>query len=181
MLQLNYTLIKQDYVNYYLYMYWDEKKKKKARLKNLLKQLLYNVIILVAIYFSNVGRQNFTFVLIIFAIIFTTTLLSFVGGKASLEKQANNIANDVDNQSIFTQYTLIASDEALVVKTTFCESKFYWKTFVDKMENEAYYYLFENALQAVLIPKHAFKNNDEKVIFDTILLRNLPLEIELKN
>ena len=50
-----------------------------------------------------------------------------------------------------------------------------------KTETEAYWFLFVNGIQAIIIPKRIFGSKIEKAEFEKILLRNLSLEAEVND
>lgn len=181
MLHLNYTIEANDYVQYYTYMYWDDKKRKKIRLRNTAKQIAYNILFCGILFYSSFAGRNNKYIILISSLIFAITLLSFIGGKNALRTEALKVANDEDNASIFTNYNLVVSNDEIIIKTSFLESKYYWKAFIKKIEIEDYYFLFTNTLQAVLIPKRAFINDTEQAAFDKILTQNLSLDAEFKD
>ena len=178
---LNYTITKEDYVSYYTYMYWDEPLRKRKRINNILKQASIFFLVIAILFFTNVHGVLNLFSLPIFLLIIGSTLLPLFTGKIQLAKQAADIADNPDNDSIFKKITLTILEDVLIVKSEMIESKFNWKGFTKKTEIDKYYYLFQNTMQAIIIPKRAFTNNEEKLAFDKILSRNLSLDAEIKD
>jgi hypothetical protein len=181
MITIQYTLSKDDYVSYFTYIYWDEKGRKRKRLKNLFKQLFFLLLFTLVMFYTGSFRSNLKFVVPILLLIFGTSTISFISGKSDLESQAKSIADNPENESLFLETFLNISDSELQIKNKLIASTYQWSAFVNKIETDTYYFLFENSLQAIVIPKRAFKNNDEKMAFDKILSRNLSLEAELKD
>jgi hypothetical protein len=162
-------------------MYWDEPSRKRKRINNILKQVFLFFLVISVLFFLNTHSLINIFSLPIFLLILGSTLLPLITGRSQMVKQASEIADDADNESIFKDILLSAEEYELVIKSVLVESKYNWKGFTKKTETEKYYYLFQNAMQAIIIPKRAFKNNEEKIAFDKILSRNLSLDAELKD
>ncbi len=56
-----------------------------------------------------------------------------------------------------------------------------WKAVVRKTETETYFFLFINSIQAIIIPKRAFDNKDEKAEFKKMLSKHISLDAEIKD
>ena len=176
MVQLQYSLTKQDYVAYFVFVFWEAESRKKARFKNMLKQvglsaLFYGVIV----YTGGFGK----FSIPILTLLFLISFLPFISGRGDLEKQAEDIANDPLNASIFLQNLLTATDACVHIKNEVLDAKYTWKAISSKTENNQYYFLFLNAFEAIIIPKTAFVNQDEQQLFEKLLTKNISLEAEI--
>ena len=64
------------------------------------------------------------------------------------------------------------------VKNRFTETKYFWNAIIKKTETDTHYFLFENSLQAIIIPKRACKSEEEKLALRKVLSRNLSLDAE---
>jgi YcxB-like protein len=181
MITIKYTLSKEDYVEYFAYMYWDDKGRKKQRIKNVCKQLLYVLLFCSVLYFTGSFGSKPKFIILAVFLIFAVSLLPLISGRSDLESQAKAIADDPENGSIFLEMLMTISDNDFQVKNKLTETKYNWVAFVNKIETKNHYYLYENAMQAIIIPKRAFKNIEEQQAFDKILSRNLSLDAELKD
>lgn len=176
MVSLNYTLTKDDYIKFYTHVFWEEGKKK--RRVNFLKQGFFLITFLIVLYFAG-GLGSFNnFSIAIYSLIFLSTLLPLISGKSSIIRSAEKIADNPDNDSLFTDYNLTATDSELLIKTEFTETKYYWKAIIKKTETDSHYFLFENSLQAIIIPKSACKSEEEKLALSKVLSRNLSLDAE---
>jgi hypothetical protein len=181
MITIHYTLSKDDYVNYYTYMYWDAKDRKRKRLRNMIKQAGFFCLFSSVLFFSGVyGRMN-KISISVFLLFFAGAFLPMLTGRSQMVKQAEAIADDPDNFSIFNETTLTANDTEISLKSIIVDSKLKWDAVIKKTETSNYYFLFLNAMQAIIIPKSAFINIDEQHAFDKILSRNLSLDAELKD
>jgi hypothetical protein len=162
-------------------MYWDEPSRKRKRINSILKQVGTFFLVVSILFFLNNRALINIFSLPIFILILGSTLLPLFTGRSQMVKQASEIADNPDNDSIFKAIILSAEENELVIKSALVESKYNWKGFTKKTETEKYFYLFQNAMQAIIIPKRAFKNIEEQQAFDKILSRNLSLDAELKD
>jgi hypothetical protein len=162
-------------------MYWDEPSRKRKRINNILKQVGIFSLVVSILFFSRVNIFINIFSLPVFVIIIVSSFLPLLTGRSQMIKQATNLADNVDNESIFKEVSLFVTDDKFFIKNTLVEASYNWKAFIKKTETEKYYYLFQNSMQATIIPKRAFTNNEEKMAFDKILSRNLSLEAELKD
>ncbi len=176
MLSLQYILTKDDYISFYVQIFWEEGKKK--RRLNFLKQGGFLIAFLIVLYFAG-GMGTFNnFSIAIYAFIFLSTLLPILSGKASVIRSAEKINENPENSSLFTQYYFTATDSELIIKNSFTETKYFWKAIIKKTETNTHYFLFENSLQAIIIPKSACKSEQEKLALSKILSRNLSIEAE---
>lgn len=179
MLTLSYTLEKEDYVNYYAFVMWDAPENKKKRLLYYVKQVLPIFFFVWAFYYTGLFKRDSLFIFVIAGFLILTSLLSLLGVRTNMLKQAEKIANNPDNQSIFLPTILSVSESGLVFKSDIQESKYQWKAFIKKQESTRYYFLFISAIQGVIIPKRAFSNAEEKARFEKLLQHNLSFEAEL--
>ncbi len=181
MVTLHYSTTKEDYELYYTFMYWDKKDRKRKRLRNLLKQAIFYLLIISFLFFSKSYSFLGSYSIGIFLFVLVFNLLPFFTGRAQIVKQAESITNDPENESIFMEVTVVATDTDLHLKDKFTQTTTLWAAIIKKIETPTHYYLFINGMQAYLIPKRAFKNNEEKSAFDKILSRNLSLDAELND
>ncbi len=179
MLKLQYTITKNDYINYYSFMYWDEGTRRKKRLLNMAKQIGVLAIFFAILYFTNVLRNISNTSLIFFVIIFGSSALPLFTGRLQIKKQAEVIADNEENESIFKEMMLEISDAGIYTKNEYVETNYKWISVIKKQESDDYYFLFQNAMQALIIPKRAFNNTNEKMIFDKLLSKNLSLQAEI--
>ena len=175
-----YNFTKEDYTAYYNHVMWASGAKKKERINNLLKTL-GNVLVFGAIFFYVSGRQySLKIILPAFIIIIGISALSLFVYKTKLDKQLEAFLENDENKNIFIANSLFANEKEITIKTEFAQHTYRWQSFINKVEIDTHYFLFINAVQAIIIPKKAFINNDEKIAFDKILSSTLPLEIQLK-
>ena len=176
MVALQYDITKEDYISFYTFVFWEEGKKK--RRLNSLKQAIFLIVFLLLLYFA-VGRGSFNYIsIIIYGLIFFSVILPLLNGKNAIVKNAQKITDNEENASIFTTYHLVATDADLIIKNHFVETKYFWNAIITKSETATHYYLFENAMEAIIIPKRACKNEEERVALSKILSRNLSMDAE---
>ncbi len=181
MVSLHYRITKDDYVHFYTYVVWDAGDKKKARRKSILKQIGFVLVFLAVYYFVGGFRYLNKISFIIILLMFGTSLLPLIGGRTGADKQAEEIADDPENASVFVDNFLTAGDSGLEIKNEISETKYSWAAFIKKSETEEHYFLFLNSIYAIIIPKRVFNNKEEHAEFNKILTKNLSLQAEVNN
>ncbi len=179
MLSLQYALTREDYTNYYTYVMWDAPENRKKRTTYYLKQLIPIAFFLLAFYYTGLFDRNSLFILVIAGFLVLTSLLSLFGVRSNIKRQAEKIAENPANSSIFLPLALSASEAGLSIKDELSEGRFQWKAIIRKQENHQYYFLFINGIQAIIIPKRAFHSSDEKQLFDKLLQQQLSFDAEI--
>lgn len=180
MVSLKYTITKEDYINFYTHVMWDAGDKKKARAKSVLKQVGFVALFIAVYYFAGGFRLLNTFSVIIIMLMFATSLLPLFGGRNAVRSQAEDIADDPENASVFTDNIFTASEAGTEVRTNVSDIKYTWPAITRKTETPAYFFLFLNAIHALIIPKRAFAGKAEEEEFKGLLTRYLSLEADIK-
>ncbi len=178
MVSLKYTLLKEDYVNYYAYILWDAPGNRKKRILHYAKQLVPIGLFLFAFYYTGILDRSSRFVLLIMVAILITALLSLFGLRSIMLKQGKKIADDPGNSSIFLETQLLANESGIILKDSLKELRYGWAAFIRKEENAACYMLFTSSLQGIIIPKRVFDAN-EKAQFDKLLAQYLSFDADL--
>ncbi len=178
MLSLKYTLLKEEYVNYYTYVLWDAPGNRKKRLLHYAKQLVPIGLFLFAFYYTGILDRSSRFVLLIMAALLITALLSLFGLRSVILKQGKKIADDPGNSSIFQETQLLANESGIILKDNLKEIRYAWAAFIRKEENAACYMLFTSSLQGIIIPKRVF-DAAEKAQFDKLLAQYLSFDADL--
>ena len=176
MIALKYDITEDDYISFYTHIFWEEGKKK--RRINFLKQGGFLIAFLFLLYFfGGIGSFN-NLSIAIYALIFLSTFLPLLSGKGAIVRSAKRITENAENSSLFTEYNLLANDAELIIKNRFTETKYFWNAIIKKTETDTHYFLFENSLQAIIIPKSACKSEEEKLALRKVLSRNLSMDAE---
>jgi len=178
MISLNYSISKEDYVNYYTFVLWDGPANRKKRVIYYLRQLVPLLIFVFAFYYTGIFERNSKFTLLIIGFIFLTSILSFVGVRSNTAKRAHQITDDPGNSSIFNEMSMIVSETGIALRTDLIESKYQWKSFIKKQENKDYFFLFTSSIQALIIPKRIF-NVSERAQFEKLLSQYLSFDAEI--
>ncbi|MFC4261532.1 YcxB family protein [Ferruginibacter yonginensis] len=165
---------------FYTYTFWDAPGRKKKRIKNVLRQATYLLIFAAILIFGGTVSLFSMYVYILLGVMLFFTLLPLFSGKNDLETQATNIANDPENAIVFLPTTVTATPQSIQLQNELNTSIYNWAAFVKKAENTGYYFLFVNALQAIIIPKNAFQNKIDLQTFDTLLSKHLSFDVALK-
>ncbi|MEO8770165.1 MAG: YcxB family protein [Ferruginibacter sp.] len=181
MVSLKYAITKEDYSNYYTYVMWDAPGNKKKRLYYYGKQVLPIILLLFAFYYTGFLQRSDKFILIVTGFLVATTLLSFLGVRTATMRQADKVAEDPGNSSIFLEHMVTVSDTGINIKDELKEVRFQWAAITKKLESKNYYFLFHNSIQAIIIPKRVFISQDEKLQFEKILSQHLTFDAEVSH
>jgi hypothetical protein len=180
LISLQYTITKEDYAAYYNYAMWSSPDRKKKRIYAILRQLGSAAFFLGIYYYSFRNSYSTNTLLVAVAVFLVISILSIFSTKNTLDKQLDEFIQNPDNANIFSDTFLTATDTDLKLQSEYFETKALWKAIVNKAETDSHYFLYINAVQAFIIPKRCFKNNEEKNAFDRILSRTLSLDAQIK-
>ncbi len=178
MLTLEYAISREDFISFCMFTTWDAPDNDKKRRRYYLKQIGTIVLFTAAFYYTGLFDRSSKFSFIVIGWIVLTAVISMYGARSAVMKQAERAADDPDNANIFSHNLLHLSETGLLIKDEFSETKFQWNAFIKKQEDDHYYFLFYNSLQAIIIPKRVFKNADETV-FKELLTRFLSFDAEV--
>ena len=179
MLSLQYNITKEDYINYYSYVTWDAPENRKKRMIHYGRQLLPIIFFLFAFYYTGLFERNRFFILLIAGFLILTSVLSLLGIRSIIVKQATKIADNPANSSLFLTASLVISETGILLKDDLKEEKYQWRAFIKKQESGQCYFLFINAIQALIIPKRLFSSAEEKQLFEKLLQQHLSFDAEL--
>ena len=179
MVTLQYALTKEDYVNYYTYVMWDAPENRRKRIIYYIKQIIPIILFIAAFYYTGIFERNSKFILLILGFIFLTSLLSLIGVRSNTSRQAEKVADDPNNSSIFLEVSMIVSETGIATKDALVETKFQWRSFIKKQESDAYYFLFTSSIQALIVPKRVFTNAADKLQFEKLLSQYLSFDAEI--
>ncbi|CAN5787693.1 hypothetical protein BH11BAC4_BH11BAC4_24640 [soil metagenome] len=178
MISLNYSISKEDYINYYTYVLWDAPANRKKRISYYLRQLVPLLLFIFAFYYTGIFDRSSKFTLIIIAAIILTSIFSFIGVRSNTLRRAEKIASDPSNSSIFLETAMIVSETGIALKNRLAETRYQWNAFIKKQESNEYYFLFTSGIQAMIIPKRIF-NQDERMQFEKLLSQQLSFDAEI--
>jgi hypothetical protein len=181
MVSLKYSLTKEDYINYYTYVMWDAPGNKRKRILYYSKQLLPILIFFFAFYYTGLFDRPGKFIFIIAGFLVLTSLLSFFGVRTNTMKQAEKVADDSGNSSIFIPLIVNASESGISVKDELKEIHYQWAAIIKKLESQNYYFLFHNSIQAIIIPKRAFTSPADKLQFEKLLAQYLSFDADVSH
>ena len=181
MLSLNFALTKNDFCNFYLHVMWDAPAKQKKRQWHFLKQIITTILFITVFFITGLFKRSNSFSFIVLVLILLTTILSAIGLRSGIKKEAEKISDHIDNASFFLPTVIIISNGGFHLKDEFTERIFHWPAFTKMEENEGYYFLFYTASEAIILPKRTFRSPQDKEIFEELLAKFLSFEATFKN
>ena len=116
-----------------------------------------------------------------FSIFVLTTiyLLPLFTKKTDNHKQSLKVINNPLNGNMLTQTHVIISETGLFAKDEFSEVRFNWTSIVKKEETKAYYFLYLNSVQAIIIPKRILRSETEKIQLQKLLSQYISFHAEV--
>ena len=178
MLTVHFNLTKEDYNNYYIFVSWDAPGNQRKRALYFLKNMGTIVLFTAVFYLTGLFDRSSVFAFVVISFILITSVLSITGVRSSIRQQAEKISNDPENISLFTTTAITISETGILLQDEFTERRFQWYAFIKKQENKEYYFLFYSSLEAIIIPKRAFKAS-EQLLFEGLLSRFLSFDADL--
>jgi YcxB-like protein len=179
MLSLKYVISKDDYINYYTYIMWDAPERKKKHVKYYLRQIVTNAIIIGVLFYSGIFDIREFFIYIYVGALLLIVLFQVFSARNRVKKEAEKIVEDPYNASIFLETELQLSETGVFKKDAVKETRYTWSAFMKKQENNEYYFLFLNKIDALIVPKKTFKSALDKIIFEQLLIEHLSLDAEI--
>lgn len=180
MLQLEYTITEEEFLNYNYFVGWMDPAKKLKRLKFYLFAIIGFPVI--AGFLLSQGKKTLELSSIIYIVIGTIALLLLLRFRLRpvFDKQAKKLLQQPGGDTILSRMNATIEEKGFFLKTKTAEAKYEWNAFQRKVIANNCYYLFVNARQAAIIPFSAFQSPAEREKFDALLLQYLPLKTELK-
>jgi hypothetical protein len=143
-----------------------------------LRQLLPILLYAAAFYYTGLFRRDNLFIFAIVGFLALTFISSIFSGRRIVKKQAEKLTDDPANASFFTPSFLQFSDTGVVTRNNNSSSHFQWHAFNRLLENEQYYFLFTNAVQAVIVPKRCIAPVDKSNL-DKMLRQHISFDAEI--
>lgn len=179
MITVKYSITEEDYINYYTYAMWDAPDRKKARIKYYLRQLLINGGIIAILLFTGIFRFQPLYLYAYGGILLLSAAGQIFYARNNIKKQAEKITANQSNRFIFLEIYAEINETGILQKDEVSEIKYQWGAFIKKQENDDYYFLFINSIQAIIFPKRIFKTAEEKMKFEKFLSQYLSFDAEV--
>jgi len=177
-IQFSFALTKEDYINYYTYVFWDAPENRSKRLGYYVRQALPLLAFILAFYYTGVFQRNDVFISIVIVLIIITSGLSLFNVRGNTLRAAERVANKKENSSLFEEKMIEINELGIFTKTNKVEINYLWEAFIRKNETPEYYFLFTSAHYALIIPKRTFPTPAHKGTFEKLLLQHLSFEAD---
>jgi len=156
-MQIQFKLTEEDFLNFNLYHVKHSKTATRAlRLQQFLIPLLY---VLAAFIFSMIGDMPFLFLLVPFLVL--SVVWIFLAPKffySSVMRNVKKMLKEGKAGGITGNYTMTLTEEGLAESTPIEEKKTRWDGITSFQEDDDYFYLYNSAVSAYILPKRALKN-----------------------
>jgi hypothetical protein len=180
MFSLKYSVTKEDYIAFFVHNFWEREEKRKRRRQQFVKQILIWLFVCAVFGYMFWRRGTFNNLFFIAILVFSAfSIISGLFGKTALISQATAVAENPANEILFTEQEIKINDAGIQIKHTFGQEEFYWKAIVKKEETKNHYFLYINALQAIILRKGLIKTATEKQTLERLFTKYLLLNAEL--
>lgn len=178
MLVLKYHLTEEEYFDYNYYTAWAAPEKKGYRIRYYLRVfLLYAGVAILFIIGSHSQQMAVDFT--VFGVIAITYFLLVPWLiRKSISRRVKDILRQPENQHVLGEAEVVLMDTGILDKDAASESKYTWDAIVRKAETPFCYYLYTNSHHAIVIPKRAVRNAEEKKELERLLNQHLSLTSE---
>ncbi len=180
-IQFRYAITKEDYVNFYTYVFWDARENQKKRIYYYIKQLIPLAIFLYAFYYTGLLQRSGSFMYVVIGLLVATSLLSFINVRSNVTKSAEKIADNKENVSLFEEKLIEISENGISVKSPMVEGFYRWPSIIRKTETKEYYFLYTSAIYALIIPKRSFPSPADRANFDKLLVQHLSFQADFES
>ncbi len=176
MLQVEFTLTEEEYLNYIYYTNWlmPEKKLFRIRYYLLFPVITFIVVLFVLFLFDNTITTSSLLLSAAIAVIMAFLVPFRI--KTAFKEKIKKILKSPENEKILSQTQITIDEKGISGRNKVVEMKYKWDAFSKKIISNDCYYLYTTSAHAVVIPARALRNKEEKEKFEEYLLRYLPLD-----
>jgi hypothetical protein len=159
-MEIKYHLTEADYIQFNMFHI----KNSEAIMGALKKQRFYTPIFYIAFafIFSKILAIPFLFAFVPFFVLSLLWVLFYEKYFFwRVIRQTKKMIKEGKNTSILGEHQMLLTEEGIVDKTSSGETKVIWSGINELKENENYFYLYNSALSAYILPKQQIQNLDE--------------------
>lgn len=178
MLTLRYHLTEAEYFDYNYYTAWAAPDKKSYRTRYYLRVfLLYAAVAILFIVTNHSQQMQVDFIIFgLIAIVYFLLVPWLI--KRSILKRVKDILRQPENKHVLGATEITISEHGILDKDEDSETRYNWEAIMRKAETPWCYYLYTNSYHAIVLPKRALQNPEEKQELERLLNRFLPLSSE---
>jgi hypothetical protein len=175
MLTFRFRLTEEEYFRYNYYTAWADPRRKKYRIIYFLRVIiLYGAVALLYILAKKSHLVLVDITVFVSTGLIYLLLIPFLI-KRSVRRKVRIILSKKENQHVLDDAEIILSDDGIVDRDTYSESKYNWDAIVHHADTSDSVYLYTNSYHAIVIPKRAIRDNAEMKETERLLDTYLPL------
>lgn len=158
--EIDYTLTEEDYLNFNMYHVKNSKTATKSlNIQRFLGPLFFIVF---AYVFSLIVDIAFLGIFIPFLVISIFWVIFYPKYFYSLVKrQTKKMIQEGENEGLLGKHHLLMTDEGITEITSSSETRVRWESLKDLTEDDHSFYLYNSGLSAIILPKSALTNIKE--------------------
>jgi len=163
---IEYELTKQDYIDFNINHMNNSKSMKNSMLfQRFIIPVIYLILPLFLKYISRIPLWYWYCIFLIFSVIWIIRYPKII--EKSVIKRASKLIDEGKATGIVGHHSVTYTNEGIVDKTEFSETKY--SVFERVVESENHIFIYVSSVMAYIIPLRAFKNQDEKLEFLSML------------
>jgi uncharacterized membrane protein (DUF485 family) len=176
---IEYELEEDDYKKMGRFTAWDAPYLKSKRQKTVLIMVSIIAFILAFIIYIDVNSFNKEFLLKFLVLFLLITIPMVAGFKnrvgVNIERKVSKNLVIPENNNVLGKYHLTLDSEKIYAKVDVAETNYAWDAITKISISDNHYYLHIALGIFILIPKRAFKTNEERNAFEKLLRSKMPI------
>jgi hypothetical protein len=182
-----YSMTEDEFADFSAYTSWLAPWQSKTRKVFLFRTFISCAIMMIAtiIILDKIDpprrKSNTTLVILIGVINTIVTALAYYQAPNGIRKRARKLIQDEDNRHIMDENELSINNESIVNTEKKSTVRFGWDSIIRYAVTKDAFYLYINSLQALIIPKRLFKDQQEIQSFDQFVTANVSLTVSFRS
>jgi hypothetical protein len=177
MLILKYHLTEEEFFEFNYYTGWAAPGKRSYRIRYTIRFVFYYAVV-AALYLIAIRKGSLAgaiiFLIPAILLIFLIPWLILRGTR----QRIRSILAQPENKHVLSAAEVVLTDTEIIDKDEASESKYAWDAIIRKAETPKAYYLYTNSHHAIVIPKRALVNAQDKQELQRLFNQHLSLSSE---
>ncbi|MEM1504576.1 YcxB family protein [Domibacillus sp. 8LH] len=167
-MELKYDLTKEDYLAFQIHVAKQSETVKHALImQRLMGPVLFLLFTLVVSWVTEEWLPGLFITFAAASVLWVTLYPKYF--YEHIKRNVNKMLNESRNDNMFGLHTFVMDKKGFTEKNRAGEKKTNWSGIERVDEDEAYFFLFTSIVEAYIIPKRSFKNEERQEEFKTLL------------
>lgn len=167
-MELIYDLTKEDYLAFQLHAAKQSETVKRALImQRLMGPVLFLLFALIVSWVTEEWLPGLFITFAVASVLWVILYPKYFYGH--IKRNVSKMLNESRNDNMFGLHTLVMDRKGFTEKNRAGEKKTNWSGIERVEENEAYFFLFISIMEAYIVPKRVFENEDRQEEFKTLV------------